>query len=123
MTGILAGKAGLVTGGGSGLGRATALAMAREGARVAVADITEEAAASTVALINASGGQAIGLGGNVAVEADVAGMVARTVAAFGRIDCASNHAGISPRNVGPVGPNSSMSPSTAMRRPCGPTVA
>ena len=103
MTGILAGKAGLVTGGGSGLGRATALAMAREGARVAVADITEEAAASTVALINASGGQAIGLGGNVAVEADVAGMVARTVAAFGRIDCAYNNAGISPRNVGPVG--------------------
>ena len=72
MTGILAGKAGLVTGGGSGLGRATALAMAREGARVAVADLTEDAASGTVALINASGGQAIGLGGNVAVEADVA---------------------------------------------------
>ncbi len=53
MTGILDGKVALVTGGASGIGRATAVAMAREGARVAVADRTEEAAADTVALINA----------------------------------------------------------------------
>ena len=56
MTGILAGKAALVTGGASGIGRATSLAMAREGARVAVADRTEERSAETVALINAAGG-------------------------------------------------------------------
>ncbi len=103
MAGILAGKSALVTGGASGIGRATALIMAREGARVAVSDLTEESAAGTVALINAGGGQAIAIGGNVAREADVQAMVARTVAAFGRLDCAFNNAGISPRNVGPTG--------------------
>ncbi len=101
MTGILAGKAALVTGGASGIGRATSLAMAREGARVAVADRTEERAAETVALINAAGGQAIAIGGDVANEDDVAAMVARTVAAFGRIDCAFNNAGIGGGVVGP----------------------
>ena len=65
MAGILEGKAALVTGGASGIGRATALAMAREGARVAVADQTEDGAAETVALINAAGGQAIAIGGDV----------------------------------------------------------
>jgi NAD(P)-dependent dehydrogenase (short-subunit alcohol dehydrogenase family) len=103
MAGILAGRSALVTGGASGIGRATALAMAREGARVAVSDRTEESAASTVALINQAGGQAIAIGADVASEADVQAMVARTVAAFGRLDCAFNNAGISPRNVGPTG--------------------
>jgi NAD(P)-dependent dehydrogenase (short-subunit alcohol dehydrogenase family) len=103
MTGILAGKSALVTGGASGIGRATSLAMAREGARVAVADRAEERAAETVALINAAGGQAIAIGGDVANEDDVVAMVARTVAAFGRLDCAFNNAGISGRSVGPVG--------------------
>ena len=51
MAGILDGKTALVTGGASGIGRATAVAMSREGARVAVADRTEESAAGTVALI------------------------------------------------------------------------
>lgn len=101
MTGILAGKAALVTGGASGIGRATSLAMAREGARVAVADRTEDRAAETVALINAAGGQAIAIGGDVANEDDVAAMVARTVAAFGRVDCAFNNAGIGGGVVGP----------------------
>jgi NAD(P)-dependent dehydrogenase (short-subunit alcohol dehydrogenase family) len=82
MTGILQGKTALVTGGGSGIGQATAVAMSREGARVAVADLTEEAAAKTVALINRSGGQAIAIGGDVANESDVAALVARSVAAF-----------------------------------------
>src|ERR1700730_10896794 len=76
MAGILDRKVALVTGGASGIGRATALAMAREGARVAVADRTEENAAATVALITAAGGQAIAIGGDVALEADVAAMVA-----------------------------------------------
>ena len=103
MTGILDGKVALVTGGASGIGRATAVAMAREGARVAVADRAEETAAETVALINAAGGQAIAIGGDVTKEADVAAMVARTVSAFGRIDCAFNNAGVATRAVGPAG--------------------
>lgn len=103
MTGILDGKVALVTGGASGIGRATAAAMAREGARVAVADRAEESASGTVALINAAGGQAIAIGGDVTREADVIAMVARTVAAFGRLDCAFNNAGIAGRAVGPAG--------------------
>jgi len=103
MTGILDGKVALVTGGASGIGRATAVAMAREGARVAVADRAEETAAETVALINAAGGQAIAIGGDVTKEADVAAMVERTVSAFGRIDCAFNNAGVATRAVGPAG--------------------
>jgi NAD(P)-dependent dehydrogenase (short-subunit alcohol dehydrogenase family) len=99
--GILQGKAALVTGGASGIGRATAIAMAREGARVAVADRTEESAAATVALINAAGGQALALGGDVTNEAQVAALVARTVAAFGRLDCAFNNAGVGGASVGP----------------------
>src|SRR6478752_7457967 len=94
MAGILERKVALVTGGASGIGRATSLAMAREGARVAVADRTEERAAGTVALINAAGGQAIAIGGDVTAEADIAAMVGRTVAAYGRIDCAFNNAGV-----------------------------
>src|ERR1700759_2522007 len=103
MAGILEGKVALVTGGASGIGRATAVAMAREGARVAVADRSEESAAATVALINAAGGQAIAIGGDVTREADVAAMVARTVSAFGRLDCAFNNAGVAPAAVGPGG--------------------
>jgi NAD(P)-dependent dehydrogenase (short-subunit alcohol dehydrogenase family) len=106
MAGILEGKVALVTGGASGIGRATALVMVREGARVAVADRAEADAAGTVALINAAGGQAIAIGGEVTDEADVAAMVARTVAAFGRIDCAFNNAGISGKAVGPMGQRS-----------------
>jgi NAD(P)-dependent dehydrogenase (short-subunit alcohol dehydrogenase family) len=93
----------LVTGGASGIGRATALAMAREGARVAVADRTEEMAAATVAAINAGGGQAIAIACDVARDDQVGAMVARTVAAFGRLDCAFNNAGISGRHVGSAG--------------------
>jgi NAD(P)-dependent dehydrogenase (short-subunit alcohol dehydrogenase family) len=103
MTGILDGKVALVTGGASGIGRATAVAMAREGARTAVADRGEDSAAATVALINAAGGQAIAIGGDVTSEADVAAMVARTVSAFGRIDCAFNNAGVAGKSVGPMG--------------------
>ncbi|MBR1158353.1 SDR family NAD(P)-dependent oxidoreductase [Bradyrhizobium elkanii] len=103
MAGILDGKAALVTGGGSGIGRATAIAMAREGARVAVSDLSKEGIEETVALINAAGGQSIAIQGDVTDEAEVANMVARTVSAFGRIDCAFNNAGVAGRSVGPPG--------------------
>ena len=65
MAGLLDGKSALITGGGGGIGRATALAFAREGARVAVADAREQTAQETVALINAAGGQAMSLTGDV----------------------------------------------------------
>jgi NAD(P)-dependent dehydrogenase (short-subunit alcohol dehydrogenase family) len=103
MAGILEGKVALVTGGGSGIGRATAVAMAREGARVAVSDVSQEGIEATVALINTSGGQSIAIAGDVTEEPDVANMVARAVSAFGRIDCAFNNAGISSRAVSPPG--------------------
>src|SRR5215813_1384535 len=103
MAGILEGKVALVTGGGSGIGRATAVAMAREGARVAVSDLSREGIEATVALINSAGGQSIAIDGDVTEEADVANMVARTISAFGRIDCAFNNAGVAPRSVGPAG--------------------
>ncbi|QOZ33386.1 SDR family NAD(P)-dependent oxidoreductase [Bradyrhizobium sp. CCBAU 53421] len=103
MAGILDGKAALVTGGGSGIGRATAIAMAREGARVAVSDLSKDGIDETVALINAAGGQSIAIQGDVTDEAGVANMVARMVSAFGRIDCAFNNAGVAGRSVGPPG--------------------
>jgi NAD(P)-dependent dehydrogenase (short-subunit alcohol dehydrogenase family) len=100
---MLEGKSALVTGGASGIGRATALAMVREGARVAVADKSTEGAGETVAMINSGGGQAIALGVDVADEGAVQAMVARTIDAFGRLDCAFNNAGVAPYHVGPGG--------------------
>ncbi len=94
MSGILEGKSALITGGGGGIGRATALAFAREGARLAVADFNEQAARDTVALVNAAGGQAMTLTGDVTDSAAVQAMVAAVVAAYGRVDCAFNNAGI-----------------------------
>jgi NAD(P)-dependent dehydrogenase (short-subunit alcohol dehydrogenase family) len=94
MAGLLQGKSVLITGGGGGIGRATALASAREGARVAVADIAADGARETVALVNAAGGQAISLAGEVARDAEVRAMVKGVVDAYGRLDCAFNNAGI-----------------------------
>ena len=99
MTRNLEGKSALVTGGASGIGRATALAFAREGARVAVADILEEAAQSTVTEIEAMGGQALAIACDVTDDDAVKAMIAATVDAFGGLDCAFNNAGIAPYQV------------------------
>jgi NAD(P)-dependent dehydrogenase (short-subunit alcohol dehydrogenase family) len=103
MAGILDGKVALVTGGGGGIGRAAALAMAREGATVAVADFNPAGAHDTVAQINAAGGQAITLTGDVTVASDVQAMVNGTLNAYGRLDCAFNNAGIAPYQVNASG--------------------
>jgi NAD(P)-dependent dehydrogenase (short-subunit alcohol dehydrogenase family) len=103
MAGLLDGKAALITGAGGGIGRATALVFAREGARVAVADIMAEAAQETVALINTAGGQAMSLTGEVASDAAVKALVGSVVAAYGRLDCAFNNAGIAGWQVDAAG--------------------
>ena len=103
MPGLLEGKSTLVTGGASGIGRATALAFAREGARVLVADRQEIGAQETVGLINKAGGQGISMQADVTSEDEVAAMVALAVTSFGRLDCAFNNAGIAGAAVGTVG--------------------
>src|ERR1700752_1652656 len=85
MAGLLDGKSALITGGGGGIGRAAALAFAREGARVAIADISAEAARETVDQVNAAGGQAISLSGDVTRDADVRAMSEGVVGPYGRL--------------------------------------
>jgi len=100
---MLEGKAALVTGGGSGIGRSTCLAMAREGARLIVADINQGAAEETAALIRSTGGEARAVLVDVNRGELVAAMVDATVAAYGRLDCAINNVGISASQVGAGG--------------------
>lgn len=103
MSGMLDGKTALITGAGGGIGRATALVFAREGARLAVADLAADAVAETVALVNQAGGQAISFSGDVTRIETVGAMVNGTVAAYGRLDCAFNNAGIAPYQVAASG--------------------
>jgi NAD(P)-dependent dehydrogenase (short-subunit alcohol dehydrogenase family) len=93
MAGRLEGKVALVTGGASGIGRATALAFAREGAHLVVADVAA-AGAETVAQARALGAPAHFVRADVTRQAEVDELVTRTVALFGRLDCAFNNAGI-----------------------------
>jgi NAD(P)-dependent dehydrogenase (short-subunit alcohol dehydrogenase family) len=91
---MLKNKVALVTGAASGIGRATALAFAREGARVLVSDLSLDGGAQTVALIEAAGGQAFFEAADVAQPEHARRLVERAVAAFGRLDVACNNAGI-----------------------------
>ncbi len=100
MNGLLEGKAALVTGAASGIGRATAFAFAREGARVMLADIDEAGGRNAAATITDEGGDARFAVANVTSEASVEALVAATVGAFGRLDCAVNNAGM----TGVMGP-------------------
>ena len=85
----------LVTGAASGIGRATALVFAREGARVVVADVAAEAGRQTVSAIQAAGGEALFVEADVSNSSQVQRLIQTTVDAFGRLDCAHNNAGIS----------------------------
>ena len=94
MADLMRGKVALVTGAGSGIGRAAAQIFAREGAKVAAADVNQASAEETVGLIRAAGGEAFGLQADVSKAAEVEAMVAAVVETFGRLDCAFNNAGI-----------------------------
>jgi len=88
------GKVVLVTGGTSGIGRATAIAYAREGAKVVVSGRRESEGQETVNLIRKAGGEAVFIQADVAIAADVESLVKRTVETFGGLHIAFNNAGL-----------------------------
>jgi len=92
--GRLAGKTALITGGGSGIGRATAVLFAAEGAAVAVNDIDPLKASDTTHCILAAGGTAVALPGDVSEAGAASGIVEAAVKRFGRLDIVVNNAGI-----------------------------
>ena len=96
-------KAALVTGAGSGIGRAAAALFASEGARVACADLSHARAEETAGEIERAGGRAVALSGDVSVAEDAAGMVDGAVDALGRLDIVVNSAGVTARNALPPG--------------------
>ena len=89
------GKVALVTGAGSGIGRATALALAAEGASVIVADVDQTGGEETAALIRERGGSATFVRADVSTPAGIEAMFAATEAAYGGVDIVHNNAGIS----------------------------
>ncbi len=93
MTGQMAGKVALVTGGSTGIGKAAALVFAREGARVAIASRTRKTGEAAVAEVQAAGGEAFWIETDVTQAAQVEAMVQATVDTFGRLDYAFNNAG------------------------------
>jgi NAD(P)-dependent dehydrogenase (short-subunit alcohol dehydrogenase family) len=90
----LHGRVALVTGAANGIGRATARALAEQGASVVLADVDESGAAETASMIGADD-RVAAVQADVTVDADVAMMIAFAVECFGRLDCACNVAGIS----------------------------
>ena len=95
MAGRLEGKVSLITGGGSGIGKASALAFAREGSKVVVADVNVDGGEQTVRLIQDTGGEATFVRADVSISSDVSDMVSDAVQTYNRLDCAFNNAGVS----------------------------
>jgi NAD(P)-dependent dehydrogenase (short-subunit alcohol dehydrogenase family) len=94
MTGMLQGKVVLVTGAASGLGRFSAIAFAREGAKVVIADVAVEGGQQTVQMIEKAGGEALFVKADVSNAAEVEMLVRRSVETFGGLNCAHNNAGV-----------------------------
>ena len=94
MPGTFEGKVSLVTGASSGIGRATALAFAREGAKVVVADRTVAGGEETASMIQDTGGDAIFIRTNVIHAAEVEALITKIMETYGRLDCAYNNAGV-----------------------------
>jgi NAD(P)-dependent dehydrogenase (short-subunit alcohol dehydrogenase family) len=95
MPGRLEEKVALVTGGASGIGRATALTFAREGAKLVIADMNEEGGQQTVHMLTEQGGEAIFVRTDVSKAVEVQALISTVVETYGRLDCAHNNAGIS----------------------------
>lgn len=91
---LLQDKVAIVTGAASGIGRASARVIAREGARVVVSDVDTAGGEETVRQIKAAGGEAIFVRADVTLDADVRALVDAAVAAYGALHCAHNNAGI-----------------------------
>ena len=100
--GTFAGKAAFVTGAATGIGRAAALAFAREGASVVVADVSEQGNQETVRLIAEQGGRALAVRCDVSRAEDVKAALDKTVEAFGRLDFAFNNAGVEQKKLAPA---------------------
>ena len=94
MAGMLEGRISLVTGAGSGIGRATSLVMAREGAIIVVSDINADSGEETLSAVKEAGGDGMFVHADVSRPDDVAALVGQVVSAYGRLDCAYNNAGI-----------------------------
>lgn len=94
------GKVAVVTGGGSGIGRASAQMFAQRGASVVVADINADGGAETIELIRAAGGEAIFVRTDVSKAAEVAALIKQTISTYGRVDCAHNNAGVEGARAG-----------------------
>jgi NAD(P)-dependent dehydrogenase (short-subunit alcohol dehydrogenase family) len=92
----LSDKVSIITGGGSGMGRTAALMFASEGARVVVADFSEEGGEETVRLVRDAGGEAAFVRTDISSEADAKAMVDHAIATYGRVDTLYNNAGIMP---------------------------
>jgi NAD(P)-dependent dehydrogenase (short-subunit alcohol dehydrogenase family) len=99
MRPLLEGKVSLVTGAASGIGRATALLFAEEGAMLVLADVDEEGGRETARLAGERGAQALFVRCDVAVSEEVEAVVETSVEQFGRLDCAFNNAGIEGSNA------------------------
>ena len=92
--GSFAGKVAFVTGAANGIGRAAALAFAREGASVVVADVSERGNQDTARMVEEAGGRALAVRCDVSRAEDVKAALDKAVEAFGRLDCAFNNAGV-----------------------------
>jgi NAD(P)-dependent dehydrogenase (short-subunit alcohol dehydrogenase family) len=100
--GNLRGKVAFITGGANGIGRAAALAFAREGASVVVADVSEKGNKETVRVVEEQGGRALGVRCDVTRIEDVKAALDKAIETFGRLDFAFNNAGIEPKKPAPT---------------------